>query len=188
MVPPRVPQFNWIDLGLPSGTLWLDRLVGAESPSAPGLFYQWGAVVGHTIEDVEDGFHFNNANYEAQGLNLIDSDLNDAHDAARAYYGPTAKMPTAMQVQELIDNCVISFTEESLVIFTSSVNGHTLKVHPHGFIQGVQLYSSEQLRAWISQIAEDDPTRAKMLHSDSSQNYITVGLRAIGQNIMAVHS
>ena len=31
-----------IDLGLPSGTLWADRNIGAKSPTDAGLYFQWG--------------------------------------------------------------------------------------------------------------------------------------------------
>ena len=44
-----------VDLGLPSGLLWADRNVGAESPEDPGLYFQWGDTVGYTAEQVANG-------------------------------------------------------------------------------------------------------------------------------------
>lgn len=34
--------FNYIDLELPSGTLWTTCNVGAENPEETGLYFQWG--------------------------------------------------------------------------------------------------------------------------------------------------
>ena len=33
--------FEWVDLGLPSGTLWADRNVGANAPEEFGGHYRW---------------------------------------------------------------------------------------------------------------------------------------------------
>lgn len=33
---------DYIDLGLPSGTLWSTMNVGAELPMDEGLYFQWG--------------------------------------------------------------------------------------------------------------------------------------------------
>ena len=41
-------EYKAIDLGLPSGRLWADRNVGAESETDYGLYFQWGDVVGYT--------------------------------------------------------------------------------------------------------------------------------------------
>lgn len=35
---------EWVDLGLPSGTLWADRNVGANAPEEYGNYYDFGAV------------------------------------------------------------------------------------------------------------------------------------------------
>lgn len=37
LLPPK-----YVDLGLPSGTLWADRNVGAAAPEAIGGYYAWG--------------------------------------------------------------------------------------------------------------------------------------------------
>lgn len=37
-------DFIYIDLGLPSGTLWADRNVGASSPEDYGNYYAWGEI------------------------------------------------------------------------------------------------------------------------------------------------
>lgn len=44
-------QFNghaYVDLGLPSGTLWATMNVGANSPTDYGLYFAWGETQGYT--------------------------------------------------------------------------------------------------------------------------------------------
>ena len=35
-------NYKYIDLGLPSGTLWCTKNLGAETETDPGNYYQWG--------------------------------------------------------------------------------------------------------------------------------------------------
>ena len=39
--------YGYVDLGLPSGTLWATCNVGASKPSDYGLYFQWGDIVGY---------------------------------------------------------------------------------------------------------------------------------------------
>lgn len=172
-----------MDLGLPSGTLWLDRLVGAPSPSAAGLFYQWGAIEGHSETD---GYNFNADSYEAQGLNLITSALDDTHDAARAYYGPVAKMPTTAQYQELIENCVISSREDGMKIITSNINGNSLAIRANGLFNSLSHRDLNELRSWVSTYGTEQ--YAPAFHTEAASMSVTGNSRFLGLNIMAVHS
>lgn len=44
--------YDYVDLGLPSGTLWATCNVGASKPSDAGLYFQWGDTKGYTIDQV----------------------------------------------------------------------------------------------------------------------------------------
>ena len=44
--------YDYVDLGLPSGTLWATINVGASKPSDAGLYFQWGDTKGYTIDQV----------------------------------------------------------------------------------------------------------------------------------------
>lgn len=183
MVPPRVPQFNWVDLGLPSGTLWLDRMVGAPSPTEAGLFYQWGDVIGHSLAE---GYEFNSENYTEKGLDLISSSLDNAHDAARAYYGPEAKMPDYSQLQELVNNCVISDQGDGVFLITSNINGHSMKIRGGGYIDNLEQRLVNEIRAWTKTISSE--THAYSLHAKLSTATNVPSDRTLGYNIMAIHS
>lgn len=47
--------YRLVDLGLPSGTLWADRNIGAASPEDAGLYFQWGDTQGWRRDQVGTG-------------------------------------------------------------------------------------------------------------------------------------
>lgn len=48
-------DYDYVDLGLPSGTLWATCNVGASKPSEYGLYFQWGDTKGYTKDQVGTG-------------------------------------------------------------------------------------------------------------------------------------
>ena len=44
--------YDYVDLGLPSGTLWATKNVGATNETDYGLYFQWGDTQGYTSEQV----------------------------------------------------------------------------------------------------------------------------------------
>ena len=77
-----------IDLGLPSGTLWADRNVGAESTEAYGGLFRYG----------------NKGKMGGQGCpkeNIVGTKL----DVATQKMGRNWRMPTAAELTELWENC-----------------------------------------------------------------------------------
>ena len=122
---------HYVDLGLPSGTLWATCNVGADKPSDAGLYFQWGDVQGHTESQVGknkqfdwdyykfsiNGSHSNFSKYTTTGAKL---DLVD--DAANANMGGDWHMPTPEQINELINNTTNTWTTQDGVngrLFTS---------------------------------------------------------------------
>lgn len=47
--------FEFVDLGLPSGTLWASCNVGATNPEDAGLFFAWGETEGYKITYTAEG-------------------------------------------------------------------------------------------------------------------------------------
>ena len=64
---PEEPTFAYqmVDLGLPSGIKWADRNVGAETPQDNGLYFDWGNVDGHAVDE-----NNNQLNVFNEGLTL----------------------------------------------------------------------------------------------------------------------
>ena len=136
--------YDYVDLGLPSGTLWATMNVGASKPSDCGLYFQWGDTVGYTKEQVgkgeeqkkfasdwndykwylsgsknEDNLTFKK--YKAKGEEL---ELED--DAAHVNMGGDWHMPTSDQIQELIGSTTSTWVVQDNVngrLFTSKKDG-----------------------------------------------------------------
>ena len=110
--------FDFVDLGLPSGTLWSTCNIGASKPTDYGLYFQWGDTIGYTADQVGTKKKFsmdwsdykwgvapNFTKYNTNGAKL---DLED--DAANFNMGGDWHIPTPEQCQELIDNTTSEWT------------------------------------------------------------------------------
>lgn len=87
-----------VDLGLPSGTKWADRNIGATNVTAYGSFYAFGETSSKQT--------FTQANYTGHKDYPDISGTDD--DVATKKYGKGWSVPTKAQYQELIDNCEMS--------------------------------------------------------------------------------
>ena len=124
---------KFVNLGLPSGTLWATCNVGATSPEQAGLYFAWGETVGYTAEQVKNGERsFIELSYKSRHTASISTDLKLEEDAAHIYMGGKWRMPTNVECQELIDNCNVMWTDDYKEtgvagrIFTSKVNGNSI--------------------------------------------------------------
>lgn len=90
---------DYIDLGLPSGTLWATTNIGASVPEEQGHNYVWGGLI-------PDSTNPNKNKYYTDG-NLTELEPED--DVAYVMWGSNWKMPTKDDFQELIDNCTITY-------------------------------------------------------------------------------
>ena len=111
---------DWVDLGLPSGTLWATRNVGATNPEDTGLYFAWGETTGY-VDDSQRTFSWSEYLYcmgEESTLTKYNSDssygyngftdglgtLEAMDDAATQNWGEEWCMPTQLQCWELYDN------------------------------------------------------------------------------------
>ena len=101
-------EYTPIDLGLPSGTLWCDRNVGAISPEDYGWYFQWGGTEEMTGKDCGPDTcpYWNDKKDMFEKYNGIDKKtiLDPEDDAATVHMGGKWHMPTAEQFKELIKN------------------------------------------------------------------------------------
>lgn len=113
----------WVDLGLPSGTLWATCNIGANRPEAYGNYYAWGETKPKD-KYLWETYKYSGANDEShmphnvtkyyywyeQGSNgnvivhYDKSELEASDDAATANWGSEWQMPSSVQFDELIDN------------------------------------------------------------------------------------
>lgn len=139
---------EYVDLGLPSGTLWATENI--KDSNGNKLYFAWGETQGYTSEQVGTDKYFNwniwsenypvdyafgaydyedETNYGMTKYNKIDNKavLDTIDDAATVNWGPDWVMPTKEQFDELVANTTTAFTEETPgLVFTSVINNNTL--------------------------------------------------------------
>uniref|UniRef100_UPI004025331A hypothetical protein n=1 Tax=Prevotella sp. TaxID=59823 RepID=UPI004025331A len=92
---------KFVNLGLPSGTLWAETNVGAKSKSDIGEYYAWGEI------ETKDSYKEYNYKWSEgyHGSVLLPED-----DVATQKWGAGVHIPTKEQARELVDNCEFVWT------------------------------------------------------------------------------
>lgn len=98
--PAVVAKPNLVDLGLPSGTKWADRNLGASSTTSYGNYYAFGETSPKQIYTNE------NYTFKADLTNIAGTE----YDAATKKYGKGWQIPTKEQWEELLGKCTKTLT------------------------------------------------------------------------------
>ena len=136
-------EYNPVDLGLPSGLLWADRNVGADSPYECGNYFAWGEV---ETKDYFSWATYKWYNAENNGMNKyctiadygnVDDKtvLEPADDAATINMGKKWRMPTEEEQRELFEQCVCTWTTEYAIpgYKVTGPNGNSIFLPATGF-------------------------------------------------------
>lgn len=130
---------NYVDLGLPSGTLWCTKNITGSGTSTTfvnssydgGGYYAWGELAEKT--------EYSSSTYTLGSEIYSSSTLKYQYDAAYQIRGHLYCMPTYAQITELYNNCDITdYTGSSNtnrgLLFTSRKNGNTLWLPAAGYM------------------------------------------------------
>ena len=116
---------NFIDLGLPSGLLWAETNIGAETAADDGNYYAWGETTTKSSYSW-DTYKYGTSTDNITKYNSTDGKtfLEIADDAACVNWGNSCHMPTKADFEELLnsDNCTWTWTSMKNSS-GSSVNG-----------------------------------------------------------------
>ena len=116
-------QYEYVDLGLPSGLLWAKCNVGATTEEEAGLYFQWGDTQGYAAEQIGNGegqkpFNWSDYKFSIDGSSTNFSKYNGTDgktvldledDGVRATMGGDWRMPTYDDYKELYDNTDVYF-------------------------------------------------------------------------------
>lgn len=184
----------YVDLGLPSGTLWAQLNVGAEMPSDAGLYFQWGDTIGYTADQVgkDEGqkkFDLDDLNftkYTTEGATLKIED-----DAANANMGGDWHIPTPEQIQELIEHTINKWVKcngKNGRLFTSKKDPSKFIFIPAaGVVLSDTIYSSGELASiWSSMLSHFSKENGQELRFDEDLIDVSVFLRCDGLNVRGV--
>ena len=205
-----VDPLDYVDLQLPSRTLWAKCNVGAASPEDYGLFFQWGDVVGHSVTE---NYAYTWANYKYcvnssttltkyctdsdcwGGEGTIDNvtELELADDAAYVVKGKTWRMPTDDQISELCSSGNTTKSWETVngvqgILFTSKYNGKTLFIPAAGYFSGSSNdYMGTGCYIYSRTLSDTWPYDAQCLHATATPLAVSaVYNRMYGMPVRAV--
>ena len=145
-------RLEFVDLGLPSGTLWATRNLGAETPEDYGYYFSWGNVVGRKPNGTTFDYNWgtdNNGNYASTPGAALTGYIptNMDYDAVQRYMGGSCKMPTKTQFAELFNSSYTTneWTTKNGVngrLVTSKINGNSIFFPAAGYGNGTSLINA----------------------------------------------
>ncbi len=195
---------EYVDLGLPSGTLWATCNIGATKPEEYGDYYAWGETSTKntynwsTYKYCNSGYddftkYCNNSDFGNNGFTDNLTELQRGDDPATANWGNGWCTPTKEQWEELLANTTNEWTTQNGVegcLFTSKKNGKRLFLPAAGDRWGDELYvvgSSGDY--WSSSLYTGSPGRARYFGFDSDDYYMYGSYyRNFGLSVRAVRS
>ena len=179
----------WVDMGLPSGTLWYSCNVGTTKPQGYGAYFAWGETrpkaeyswdnYAYGTSETTLTKYCNDASYGLDGFTDGTMILEQSDDAARAVLGGDARIPSREEMQELIDNCIGEWTKYKGVsgcMLTSKVNGHRIFLPAAGYrSSNVTQLPGEDGRYWFSELSDRTPEDAWsfVFYENPSSNLFT---------------
>ena len=105
--------YGWVDLGL--SVKWATCNVGASTSTDYGHYFAWGETTTKTEYTEDNSLTYGLSYSELQSQGYIDGNgnLTPQYDAATANWGGNWRMPTDDEMQELIDNCTLTWTTQN---------------------------------------------------------------------------
>lgn len=193
---------EYVDLGLPSGTLWATCNLGASVPEAFGDYYAWGET---TTKEIYDWKSYRYGNYR-DGLSEMTKYCSDPEygldgfvdtltvlepmdDVATAQWGAGWRMATREEWLELSQNATGVWTEQNGVYglrFTGD-NGNSLFLPAAGYHENVDVVLTALGIYWSSTLQTAMPIVGWSFHFHSDSWHVCGSYeRNRGQVVRAV--
>lgn len=188
-------SYEYVDLGLPSGTLWAKCNLGASQPYEYGDYYMWGSTTPDT-ENICDWAHapFNNgsSNYDSTYFNTHKSEWLDENDNLKPEYDAAqvagvGRMPTEAEFRELLDNTTYVWYNDyqgsgiNGGLFTSNINNNSIFIPASGGREGSSFDLQEDgALVWSSSLITEGHRDAWSLYFDSSNLVMFNSSRYVG--------
>lgn len=179
-----VKELDYVDLGLPSGTKWAKRNMGASNPEGFGKLYAWGET------DAKSRPNWENYKFRVSGESSKEGtfskycpsnkpeywggsgspdnktvlDLED--DAARVKWGGSWRLPTEADWTELKENCTWTSTENYnnkgvVGMIVTGANGNSIFLPGAGFLINNTYNGGDGGFYWSSSLSTDKPYNAR---------------------------
>ena len=201
--------YSYVDLGLPSGTLWATCNVGAYSPEEYGDYFAWGEIQSKATYNSDnyrygnyENYHFTLTKYcndPSYGYNGFTDDLTTLlpeDDAATANWGNGWCTPAPYQWQELLESTSWDWINRNGVnggLFTAN-NGNSIFLPAAGHIWMTSEESVGSIGCYLSNtysLSYYSPTYARCFLIDSRNTLyssVTYTTRTDGNSVRPVRS
>lgn len=161
------PEHEYVDLGLPSGTLWATMNVGADSPEDYGDYFAWGETEPKEVYNWStykwcNGSSTTQTKYcTSSSYGTVDNKtvLDLADDAANANWGGDWRMPTDEEREELQNTSYTTWTWTTKngvqgYKVASKINGNSIFLPAAGYRFNSELYDAgfEEGYYWSSSL------------------------------------
>ncbi len=195
---PGVKTHVYVDLGLPSGTLWANCNVGANSPEEYGDYFAWGETQSKESYDWSTYKYGSGSDYDeltkyCAGINYGTVDnktvLDPSDDAAAVNWGSAWRMPTKAEQDELRNNCTWTWTTLNGVNgrLVTGPNGNSIFLPAAGWRYDGDLSSAGSFGFyWSSSLDSDGPSGAYGLFFDSGYVIWDYSYRYYGRSVRPV--
>ena len=180
----------YVDLGLPSGTLWATCNIGATNPEDYGDYFAWGETTGYNDGKTDFSWstyqwcngtektmtkYCNNSSYGNNGFTDALTELEPEDDAAYVNWGSQWRMPSKTQLIELINKnyTITEWTTQNNVYgwkVTSKRNGNSIFLPVAGYRKDT-LLNDEGLKGfyWSRTLYTTIPHSSSYLSIKSSE-------------------
>ena len=177
-------QHEYVDLGLPSGTLWATCNIGADSPEEIGDFFAWGETAPKSL--------YNSSTYSCEGYDDYEGspkELLPEDDAATVNWGSEWQMPNQKQYKELVNEMYTTMEWTTMngvdgCKITSKSNGNSIFLPVTGYYSGTSFQNSEGSMFWSRTASASQLSICFLLYTNRTtySNYS----RTLGLNIRPV--
>ena len=191
---------EYVDLGLPSGTLWATCNVGATNPWDYGDYFAWGETTTKSTYS-KSNYKYANGDFDkltkyCNDISCCNNDMTNCRttlekkdDVAYQKLGSNWCMPTRRQFQELIHQCVWRWTT------LNGINGYKIEGPNDNSIflpaAGFKYDSEMRIRDgryWSSSVHDADSAWDLYISNEEPRPIEVTDLRAAGLPVRPVRS
>ena len=199
-----IPTMEFVDLGLPSGTLWAKCNIGASTETDYGNYYMWGSTTPNTASQCTwSNAPFNGGNvtdeYDESYFNSVKDTVcpNDilakGYDVAYKTTNGAARMPTKTEFQELLSGTTNGWTRVNGINgwkFTSKTDTSKYIFIPAAgsYYNGSEDNVGSHGRVWSSSLDTSFPDSARHLDFYSGGCNMNYSSRYRGLSVRAVRN
>ena len=192
-----IDGYDYVDLGLPSGTLWATTNLGGASANSYGDYFAWGEITtkdsytweNYTLANGSSTTFTKYNNSSSYGTVDNKTTLEAADDAATQNWGGNWRMPTIEEWEELFEKCTWNWTTLNGVngYEVKATNGNSIFLPAAGFRNYDELYSAGSYGDyWSSSLGTYYPDYAQSVHFYSDYHSTYDDYRDSGRSVRPV--